>query len=134
VWKSRCVPPGRVPGIPSEDVWHAAAPVSLTCSALGTGAPCGTFHGLPMNFMGSLMKSFQNLPPRTTAILSWLNWTNRISSKSNLRPGSPLHLSLVPSEQSLFVNLPWVLEYTNGLTTATIVSTNLLEGIKNISV
>lgn len=70
-----------------------------------TGHRCSSvpFHGLPMNFMGSLMKSFQNSPPRNAAILSWLNWTNRISSEPNLRPGSPFHLSLVSSERPLLI-------------------------------
>lgn len=76
-----------IPGASRSDVRHAAAPVPLTCPARAPASPSVPFHGEPMNFMGSLMKSFQNSPPRTAAILSRLNWTNRISSRSNLRPG-----------------------------------------------
>lgn len=41
------------------------------------------------------MKSFQNSPPRTAAILSWLNWTNRISSRSRIRGRAARFIYLV---------------------------------------
>lgn len=104
---NRDVPPERVYLVPPSAVMYgtrrhlSSQPVPrghYTVSfSLSFSVP---FHGKPMNFMGSLMKSFQNSPPRTAVILSRLNWTNRISSESNLRPRPALrfiHLSRISS-------------------------------------
>lgn len=102
LWGNRDVSrsPRRIPGAASRgDVRHAAGtcPLNLSCASPLRG-PSVPFHGEPVNFMGSLMKSFQNSPPSAAAILSRLNWTNRISSRPNPRRGhSPFRFVLSTS-------------------------------------
>lgn len=59
----------RIPGalLPPEVMYDTRpAPVPLTCPArVHWALLLVPFHGEPMNFMGSLMKSFQNSPPST---------------------------------------------------------------------
>lgn len=112
---NRDVPPEHayIPGTFRSDVRHAEAPVSSATCPAWAPVPSVPFHGEPMNFMGSLMKSFQNSPPRTAAILSRLNWTNRISSESNLRPGPVRFIYFVYDRYSLGVPSR-VLRYING--------------------